>query len=186
MTSPIVITGGAGFLGTNIAAALARRGDAVVIFDNLAREHVEHNLTWLHQAFPEQVRIKVGDVRDAEAVAAAVSGAKAVVHLAAQVAVTTSLIDPREDFEVNARGTLNVLEAVRTYAPDAAVLFASTNKVYGKLLEFHDLGLDGPRHVPTDRRLRFGFDERTSLSFCSPYGCSKGAADQYVLDYARV
>jgi CDP-paratose 2-epimerase len=186
MNGPVLITGGAGFLGTNIAAALARRGDEVVIFDNLAREHVERNLAWLKDNFGDRVRVIVADVRDANAVADAVTGAAAVVHLAAQVAVTTSVLRPAEDFEINARGTLNVLEAVRTLAPLATVLFASTNKVYGKLLDFHELILDGRRHVPADRKARFGFDERTPLSFYSPYGCSKGAADQYVLDYSRV
>lgn len=186
MSGPVLITGGAGFLGTNIAAALARRGDKVVIFDNLTREHVERNITWLKNNFGDRIQVAVADVRNANAVADAVADVSAVVHLAAQVAVTTSVLHPVDDFEVNARGTLNVLEAVRTLAPDAPVLFASTNKVYGKLLDFHQLALDGGRHIPADRKFRFGFDENTPLSFCSPYGCSKGAADQYVLDYARV
>jgi CDP-paratose 2-epimerase len=182
----VLITGGAGFLGTNIAIALAKRGQHVTVFDNLARAHVEHNLIELKRDFPELVRVVVGDVRDREAVDEAVTGSKAVIHLAAQVAVTTSLVDPRDDFEINALGSLNVLEAVRHRAPAATVVFASTSKVYGKLLDFHELVLDGERHIPADRRLHFGYDERTPLSFGSPYGCSKGAADQYVLDYARV
>jgi CDP-paratose 2-epimerase len=186
MTGPVLITGGAGFLGTNIAAALARRGQDVLILDNLNREHVERNLAWLKDSFGDRIRVKVADVRDANAVADAVTNAAGVIHLAAQVAVTTSVLHPADDFEINARGTLNVLEAVRTLAPDIPVLFASTNKVYGKLLDFHELVLDGMRHIPADRKLRFGFDERTPLSFYSPYGCSKGAADQYVLDYARI
>jgi CDP-paratose 2-epimerase len=186
MNGPVLITGGAGFLGTNIAAALARRGQEILILDNLTRDHVERNLAWLKDNFGDRVQVKVADVRDANAVADAVANVRSVVHLAAQVAVTTSVLHPADDFEVNARGTLNVLEAVRTLAPYAPVLFASTNKVYGKLLDFHELALDGVRHVPADRKLRFGFDERTPLSFYSPYGCSKGAADQYVLDYARV
>jgi CDP-paratose 2-epimerase len=186
MSGPVLITGGAGFLGTNIAAALARRGAHVVIFDNLTREHVERNIAWLKDNFGERIHVTVADVRNANAVADAVAGVSAVVHLAAQVAVTTSVLHPVDDFEINARGTLNVLEAVRTLEPQAPVLFASTNKVYGKLLDFHQLVLDGARHVPADRKLRFGFDETTPLSFYSPYGCSKGAADQYVLDYARI
>lgn len=186
MSGPVLITGGAGFLGTNIAAALARRGEEVVIFDNLTREHVERNIAWLKDSFCNQIHVTVADVRNANAVADAVAGVSAVIHLAAQVAVTTSVLHPADDFEINARGTLNVLEAVRTLAPQAPVLFASTNKVYGKLLDFHQLVLDGARHVPADRKLRYGFDETTPLSFYSPYGCSKGAADQYVLDYARV
>jgi CDP-paratose 2-epimerase len=186
MMADLVVTGGAGFLGTNIAAALARRGQSVTIFDNLVRAHVENNLVWLKQTFPDRIHVKVADVRDDAAVDEAVGGARAVIHLAAQVAVTASLADPREDFEINARGTLNVLEAVRRHAPEATVIFASTNKVYGKRLDFHELVLDGARHIPADKRQRFGFDEQTPLSFCSPHGCSKGAADQYVLDYARV
>jgi CDP-paratose 2-epimerase len=182
----IVITGGAGFLGTNIAQALANRGDDVLIFDNLSRLHVRQNVSWLQRQHSDRLSMRVADVRDADAVGEAVRGARAVVHLAAQVAVTTSVDDPVTDFEVNARGTLNVREAVRRHAPQAAVLFASTNKVYGKLLPLEALCRDGLRYVPRDSRYTSGFDESTPLSLYSPYGCSKGSADQYAIDYARI
>src|ERR1043165_1554919 len=113
----LVITGGAGFLGTNIAQALAERGDDVLIFDNLSRLHVRENVTWLQRHYGDRLSMRVGDVRDATAVDDAVRGARAIVHLAAQVAVTTSVEDPVADFEVNARGTLNVLDAARPHAP---------------------------------------------------------------------
>ncbi|HEY4114754.1 MAG TPA: NAD-dependent epimerase/dehydratase family protein [Rhizomicrobium sp.] len=182
----IVITGGAGFLGTNIAAALAERGEDILIFDNLSRLHVRENVSWIQQHHAARISLRVGDVRDSDAVADAVRGARAVIHLAAQVAVTTSVDDPVGDFEVNARGTLNVLEAVRRHTAQAPLLFASTNKVYGKLLPIEALEREGLRYVPRDPQQAQGFDERTPLAFCSPYGCSKGAADQYVLDYARI
>jgi CDP-paratose 2-epimerase len=130
--------------------------------------------------------MRVADVRDADAVADAVSGARAIIHLAAQVAVTTSVDDPVTDFEVNARGTLNVLEAVRRHAPQTPILFASTNKVYGKLMPIEALEREELRYVPRDPQYANGFDESTSLSLYSPYGCSKGSADQYVIDYARI
>ena len=182
----IVITGGAGFLGTNIAAALAERGDNVLIFDNLSRAHVRENLSWLQQQHGNCISLRAADVRDLDAVGDAVRGARAVIHLAAQVAVTTSVDDPISDFEVNARGTLNVLESVRRHAPRAAVLFASTNKVYGKLLPIEALAREGQRYVPRDPQYARGFGESTPLSLYSPYGCSKGSADQYVLDYTRI
>jgi CDP-paratose 2-epimerase len=182
----IVITGGAGFLGTNIAQALAQRGDAVLIFDNLSRLHVRENVSWLQRHHGDRLSMRVGDVRDADAVDDAVRGARAIIHLAAQVAVTTSVDDPVTDFEVNARGTLNVLEAVRRHAPQAAVLFASTNKVYGKLLPLEALFRDGLRYAPRDSRYASGVGENTPLSLYSPYGCSKGSADQYAIDYARI
>jgi CDP-paratose 2-epimerase len=181
----IVITGGAGFLGTNIAEALAARGDEVLIFDNLSRQHVRENVRWLQQC-SNRISMRVADVRDADAVADSIRGAHAIIHLAAQVAVTTSVDDPVTDFDVNARGTLNVLEAVRRHAPQAPVLFASTNKVYGKLLPIEALKREEQRYVPRDPQYAKGFDESTSLSLYSPYGCSKGSADQYVIDYARI
>ncbi|HEX3653241.1 MAG TPA: SDR family NAD(P)-dependent oxidoreductase [Rhizomicrobium sp.] len=182
----IVITGGAGFLGTNIASALAERGDDVLVFDNLSRGHVRENVSWLQQRYSRRVSMRVADVRDSEAVNDAVRGARAIIHLAAQVAVTTSVDDPVNDFEVNARGTLNILEGVRHGAPDATVLFASTNKVYGKLLPIEALAREGLRYVPREAEFSAGFGENTPLSLYSPYGCSKGSADQYVLDYARI
>ena len=182
----VVVTGGAGFLGSNIVDALAARGEDVLVFDSLSRPRVAENLAWLRERHPGQVQVTVADIRDQSRLAEAVRGAKAVVHLAAQVAVTTSVSDPVEDFEINARGTLNVLEAVRAGAPEAPVLFASTNKVYGKLMPLEAMAQEGERYRPADAAFAGGLDETTPLSFYSPYGCSKGVADQYVLDYARI
>ena len=184
--SRVVITGGAGFLGSNIADALATSGQDVLVFDSLTRPRVEENLAWLRERHPQRVHAVRADIRDAARLREALRGSKAVVHLAAQVAVTTSVADPLEDFEVNARGTLNVLEAVRAVAPEAPVLFASTNKVYGKLMPLEAMVQHGERYAPIDPAFADGLDEATPLSFYSPYGCSKGVADQYVLDYARV
>ncbi|HYD29347.1 MAG TPA: SDR family NAD(P)-dependent oxidoreductase [Azospirillaceae bacterium] len=186
MTAPsVLITGGAGFIGTNLAFRLAREGRRVVVLDNLSRAGVGTNLAALRAAFPDRVSVVLADVREADVVAAVVAEAGAVVHLAAQVAVTTSLVNPLHDFQVNVLGTLNLLEAVRACRRPPPLVFASTNKVYGRL---DDLTLaSAPRRVePSDPDLRrFGVSENRPLSFISPYGCSKGAADQYVLDYAR-
>ena len=185
-TSPVaLITGGAGFVGTNLAHRLVLSGRHVVVFDNLSRQGVSENLDWLAQQHPGRVTAIVGDVRDERAVRAAVARADEVYHLAAQVAVTTSLDDPLRDFEVNARGTLNVLEAVRANRRPTPLIYTSTNKVYGAL---HDITLEGSggRYMPADTQIRaLGVSERRELDFHSPYGCSKGCADQYVLDYAR-
>jgi CDP-paratose 2-epimerase len=181
-----VVTGGAGFLGANIVDALAADGADVLVLDSLARPGVEENLSWLTARHRRSVAAEVADVRDPLVVNDVVRGASAVLHLAAQVAVTTSLLDPVTDFEVNARGTLNVLEAVRHRAPDAPILFASTNKVYGELLPWHALVREGQRWMPGEVRLRSGVTEDMPVALHSPYGCSKGAADQYVLDYARM
>ena len=183
---PILITGGSGFIGCNIADVLLTRGDRVLLFDNLGRPGAEEHAQWLKDRHSDRIEIEVADVRDAERVEAAVARASAVLHLAAQVAVTTSLDHPRDDFEINARGTLNVLEAVRVQNPDAPVLFASTNKVYGRLLGNSSVVRCGDRYVPAERHLCAGVAEDMQLDFHSPYGCSKGAADQYVRDYARV
>jgi CDP-paratose 2-epimerase len=181
----ILITGGAGFIGTNLAARLLGEGRDVVIFDNLSRRGVEQNLQWLRDNFGERVQFIEGDMRDARAVNDAVSGATQVFHFAAQVAVTTSLHDPLGDFEINARGALNLLEALRAQDEPASLLFTSTNKVYGHL---DDVAMVARRHryVPEDRLLaQHGIGESRPVCFHSPYGCSKGAADQYVLDYAH-
>jgi CDP-paratose 2-epimerase len=182
----IVVTGGAGFLGTNICGALARRGQKVVIFDNLSRPRVTENVRWLQHRHPQTIHVVKGDIRDETTVAECVKGAAGVIHLAAQVAVTTSVARPVEDFEINARGTLNVLEAVGRHAPKSPVLFASTNKVYGKLIGDDGFRRTGERYSPADAGLSPGFSESTPLSFYSPYGCSKGVADQYMIDYARI
>ncbi|HSK79024.1 MAG TPA: NAD-dependent epimerase/dehydratase family protein [Thermoanaerobaculia bacterium] len=181
----VVITGGSGFIGTNLAHKIASSGRRVRLLDNLSRPGVEENLRWLCDTHGDRVSIEVADVRDPVAVRRAVAGAEAVFHFAAQVAVTTSLDDPIHDFEVNARGTLNVLEAARAQDNPPPVLFTSTNKVYGGM-EDVQLRLRGQRYEPCDETLRArGFGEERRLDFHSPYGCSKGAADQAVLDYAR-
>jgi CDP-paratose 2-epimerase len=182
----IVVTGGAGFLGSNLVDRLAAGGEDVLVVDNLSRPRVEENLAWLRSRHPRRLGVAVGDVRDPDLLAESVRDAKAVIHLAAQVAVTTSVVDPVTDFEINARGTLNLLEAMRRHAPQAPLLFASTNKVYGRFLDLDGVKVSGERYVPASRRLRNGVSEATPLDLYSPYGCSKGVADQYVLDYARV
>jgi CDP-paratose 2-epimerase len=182
-----LITGGAGFVGTNVADRLLRDGWSVRIFDNLSRRGVGENLEWLrltHRQARGRLETIVGDVRDRAAVARAVSGASRVFHFAAQVAVTTSLSDPIEDFAVNAAGTLHVLEAVRAQAVPPSLLFTSTNKVYGHLDDL-PVTIVGDRYEGRDGAgARLAIAETQPLAFGSPYGCSKGAADQYVLDYA--
>jgi CDP-paratose 2-epimerase len=179
-----LITGGAGFVGTNLAARLLREGREVVILDSLARPGVEKNLRWLRDTYGSTLTVEVGDVRDRALVRSAVARADAVFHFAAQVAVTTSLADPAEDFEVNARGTLNVLEAIRKRVPPPPLVFTSTNKVYGALGDLAMRRMER-RYEPGHDQARTGIDEDRALDFHSPYGCSKGAADQYVRDYAR-
>lgn len=182
---PVLITGGSGFIGTNLAHRLLTEGHRVLLLDSLVRPGVEQNLRWLRDTHGKLVDIMVADVRDARAVRWAVQQADQVFHFAAQVAVTTSLTEPVDDFDVNARGTLNVLEAVRAQPSPPPLVFTSTNKVYGAL---DDVGLRrrNQRYEPTDPTLRqAGVSESRPLDFHSPYGCSKGTADQYVLDYAR-
>ena len=182
---PVVITGGSGFIGSNLADSLLRDGEDVVILDNLARPGVDQNLAWLTGRHGARVHPVIADVRDLRGIEAAFADAKAVFHFAAQTAVTTSLVHPLEDFEANARGTINVLEAVRKAGHDAPVVFASTNKVYGALDDVEMVALDD-RYVPADDSIRnYGIGESRPLDFCTPYGCSKGVADQYVLDYAK-
>ncbi len=184
-TRPVLVTGGAGFIGSNLANALAERGHEVLIYDALSRPGVEKNLAWLKERHPGAITSIVADVRDEDALARAAREAKAVFHMAAQVAVTTSLVDPREDYEINLKGTLNLLDALRLKGDATPVIFASTNKVYGDLADI-DFRLDGQRYVPQDAQVRdHGISEARPLDFHTPYGCSKGAADQYVLDYAR-
>jgi len=182
---PTLITGGAGFVGSNLAHRLLSENRPVLILDNLSRPGVERNLAWLRDAHPEGLQVTIADVRDTQAVSEAVARAHQVFHFAAQVAVTTSLVDPREDFTINALGTFNVLEAARAQAEPPPVVITSTNKVYGGLDDV-PLQLDGRRYVPTSEHIaRNGISESRPLDFHSPYGCSKGTADQYVHDYAR-
>lgn len=178
-----LITGGIGFIGTNLSDRLLRDGHDVVLFDNVSRLGVRQNLDWLRSRDGDRLQFVEGDVRDFNSVEKAMQGASAVFHLAAQVAVTTSVVNPRDDFSINAQGTLNVLEAARQQKPMPVFLYTSTNKVYG--------GLDHLRVVERPSRYEFenlphGVPETCPLDFHSPYGCSKGAADQYVRDYHRI
>jgi len=179
----IFITGGAGFIGSNSAHHFAAQGHHITIYDNLSRIGGQANLDWLRQNHAPRLTFVRGDVRDYDHLAQAIAGADVVLHLASQVAVTTSVQNPREDFEINALGTFNVLEAVRHHAPEAAVLYASTNKVYGGM---EDVGvvLQGDRYAYASHP--YGIGEDYPLDFHSPYGCSKGAGDQYTIDYARI
>jgi CDP-paratose 2-epimerase len=178
-----LITGGCGFVGSNVAAALIGRGQRVVVLDDLSRHGSEKNLAWLRTlgAF-EFIH---GDVRVAAQVLEAVQRHRPAVvfHLAGQVAMTTSMAEPRRDFEINVVGSVNLLEAVRTSSPTTTIVYASSNKVYGDLttVPLRELArrYDAPGHPE-------GVDESAPLDFQTPYGCSKGAADQYMLDYARV
>ncbi len=184
-SSPVLVTGGAGFIGSNLVDRLAAAGHSVIVFDALARPGVEANLDWLRHRHGSRIVPILADVRDREQLDQAVDRSKAIFHLAAQVAVTTSLADPEDDFDINLRGTLHVLEAARRQAHKPPVIFASTNKVYGNLEDIR-LIRNGEAYLPEDAGLRSrGIGEDRPLSFYTPYGCSKGAADQYVLDYAR-
>lgn len=180
----ILITGGAGFIGVNCAAYYARRGDQVIIFDNLSRRGTEQNASWLAEEFA--CRLVLGDIRKMDELAQLFREEgpfDLILHLAAQVAVTTSVVNPREDFEINAWGTFNLLEAVRLFDPQTAFIYASTNKVYGGM---EDLRIDevAGRYAYLDQP--GGIGEKRPLDFHSPYGCSKGAADQYCRDYHRI
>ena len=182
----VLITGGAGFIGSNLAERLlGMPGTRVRIFDNLSRAGVMRNLSWLRERAKDQnLEIIEGDVRDAQAVKRAVAGVHEIYHFAAQVAVTTSVDDPARDFQVNALGTVNVLEAARLSGSKPFLLFTSTNKVYGAL-ESLQVVAQGSHYQARNPNFR-GVDESTPLDFHSPYGCSKGTADQYVRDYARI
>ncbi len=184
MASKFLITGGAGFIGSNYVSRLLQRGEQVTVFDNLSRAGSRLNLEWLRETYGDKsFKLVVGDVRDAKAILDASRDANVIVHLAAQVAVTTSVTKPREDFEINAYGTFNVMEAARASKNRPVVLYASTNKVYG--------GMDDVAIVEQPTRytyadLPLGAPETQPLDFHSPYGCSKGSGDQYVRDYHRI
>lgn len=182
-TKKVLITGGAGFVGCNATRYFGSRNWNVTVADNLSRQGTDQNLDWLRNGTAFQFELV--DVRERAAVDGLFAQTRfdAVIHLAAQVAVTTSVVDPRTDFMVNALGTFNVLDAVKRYNRDAVVILASTNKVYGKITGAHTV-LDGSRYGYADRP--FGIGEDEPLDFLSPYGCSKGAADQYTLDFARI
>jgi CDP-paratose 2-epimerase len=178
----ILITGSAGFIGTNAVVHFGRRGWRVVAMDNLSRPGVRQNLEWASQQC--SFEFHASDVRDIAAVDRIVSASSpdVVLHLAGQVAVTVSIRDPRADFESNAIGSLNLLEAVRRFCPEALFIYASTNKVYGDLIELGVTERNGRYDL---RDLPSGVSEDQPLRFHSPYGCSKGTADQYVLDYHK-
>jgi CDP-paratose 2-epimerase len=182
----ILVTGGAGFIGTNVASRAALGGARVVILDDLSRPGVAANLDRLTTALPDaDLRVDVGDIRDPLTVRRALVGVDHVFHLAAQVAVTTSIGDPHHDFSVNLGGTVTLLEEMRRLDTPPTLLFTSTNKVYGDMA---DIAIErrGDRYRPQLATIRrHGISEDRPLSFCSPYGCSKGGADQYVLDYAK-
>jgi CDP-paratose 2-epimerase len=187
--APILVTGGAGFIGSNLADRLLREGHRVRLYDALSRAGTERNLAWLRERHGERLEFVHADIRDADRLTRAARDAAAVFHLAAQVAVTTSMVDPREDHDINIGGTFTLLEALRTRLVRSGervpLVFASTNKVYGDLTDL-DFVLEDDAYVPVDAAIRaHGIGEMRSLDFHTPYGVSKGAADQYVLDYAR-
>ncbi len=184
MRHTYLVTGGAGFIGSNYVHRLLKRGDHAIIYDNLSRVGAQANLDWLVAEFGKQaVQLVKGDVRDAGRLVSAVGECDVLVHLAGQVAVTTSVTHPRDDFEANALGTFNALEAARLSGRDPIFLYASTNKVYGEMQEVKVVE-EATRWKYAD--LEYGCSESQPLDFHSPYGCSKGAGDQYVRDYARI
>lgn len=185
MPGSVLITGGLGFIGYNAALRYSAQGRNVVLFDDVSRGTAKKNKLEFDRASPRGVRLIQGDIRNARSIERLLENGKfdLVLHMAAQVAVTTSVEEPRHDFEVNALGTFNLLEAVRRKAPKALVVYASTNKVYGGT-EWVRLGRAKTRYFfehPEE-----GIDESAPLDFHSPYGCSKGAGDQYVRDYGRI
>lgn len=179
----LLITGGCGFLGSNLASDALARGDELVVFDNLYRNGSRENLNWLQTQ--GKFTFEHGDIRNQNDITRIIQSFKpdAIFHLAGQVAMTTSIANPRMDFEVNVMGTHNLLEAVRQHAPDATVVYSSTNKVYGDLEQYTYFEAETRYQCIEHPK---GFNEQTQLDFHSPYGCSKGAADQYMLDYARI
>jgi len=184
MSRNYLVTGGAGFIGSNFVHRLLERGEKVTIYDNLSRAGAPKNLAWLEQEFgKDSFRLVVGDIRDGKLLAKSAQNVEVIAHLAGQVAVTTSVTNPRDDFECNALGTFNALEAARLSRRNPIFLYASTNKVYG--------GMEDVPVVEDATRWRYadlpgGCPETQPLDFHSPYGCSKGTGDQYVRDYARI
>lgn len=184
MTRTFLITGGAGFIGSNYVSRLLQRGEKVIVYDNLTRNGSRKNIEWLREQYGRDAfQLVIEDIRDATKISEAAREADVIVHLAAQVAVTTSVTHPRDDFEINALGTFNVLEAARNSKKKPVFLYASTNKVYG--------GMEDIRVREIATRYEYvdypqGISEAMPLDFHSPYGCSKGCGDQYVRDYARI
>lgn len=184
MSKHYLVTGGAGFIGSNYVARLLARGERVTVYDNLSRAGGPRNIEWLRATYGQDAfQLVVGDLRDAALLTSTARTADTIIHLAGQVAVTTSVLHPREDFEDNALGTFNMLEAARLSGRNPVILYASTNKVYG--------GMEEVRVVERETRYEYadlpeGMPETQPLDFHSPYGCSKGTGDQYVRDYARI
>src|SRR3989338_4422806 len=182
MIKRLLITGGAGFIGSNLAKHFLEKGYQVTIFDNFVRLGTDDNASWLKKLFP-QITIIKGDIRNYQEIQKAVENIDIIFHLAAQVAVTTSVIDPKTDFDINALGTFNLLEGVRKVGHKPILIYSSTNKVYG---EMGSVGIKEKSGRYDYKNLPFGISEETNLDFHSPYGCSKGSADQYVRDYERI
>lgn len=182
MKTKLLVTGGAGFIGSNLAFHFLKKNYDVTIFDNFERKGTRDNSDWLKKSFPG-IKIIKGDIRRMQDIKKAARNKDIILHMAGQVAVTTSVIDPRTDFEINAMGTFNLLESARILGHKPIIVFASTNKVYGGMEEIKIIE-EKERFAYKD--LPFGISERMQLDFHSPYGCSKGAADQYVRDYERI
>ncbi|MCS6800357.1 MAG: SDR family NAD(P)-dependent oxidoreductase [Dehalococcoidia bacterium] len=179
----VLVTGGAGFIGSNLVSRLLAEGCSVTVLDNLSRAGVRANVAWLQSLGSPRLTLIRGDIRDRHAVETAICGVDTVFHLAAQVAVTTSVSNPREDFEVNALGAFNVLDAARRQEKPPAVIFTSTNKVYGAM-EDVEVSETAQRYILPS--YPDGISEERPLDFHSPYGCSKGTADQYTIDFSRI
>ncbi len=183
MKEGVLVTGGAGFVGSNLVAKLVEDGERVRVYDDLSRWGTKRNIEWLQEKYGDRIDFRKADIRDFELLREAVDGIGVVFHLAGQVAVTTSVQEPRQDFEINALGTLNMLEAARLSGQNPVVIFTSTNKVYGRMQDIR-VKEDKARYRLLD--CPDGVSEQRPLDFYSPYGCSKGTADQYVRDYARI
>lgn len=181
----ILITGGAGFIGTNAVNHFANRGWKVIVVDNLSRKGSEENLLWLKSQSEYSIEFMNIDIVDKPTIEQAFrdNNIDAVIHLAGQVAVTNSVLDPERDFEINGIGTFNILEALRKISPETIMINASTNKVYGPLDHLKISELQDRYQFES---ITMGVNEKMPLDFHSPYGCSKGAVDQYVIDYARI
>lgn len=181
----VLITGGAGFIGTNLASRFLSQGKKVMIYDSLFRDGVEENLQWLKETYPENLIIQIANITEGRVLEKCVEQASEVFHLCAQVAVTSSVSNPILDFDVNLKGTFLLLEAIRKSSHQPPLIFTSTNKVYGNLEDVKMIE-NNTRFHPADKKMKkFGINEKIPLDFHSPYGCSKGAADQYILDYSR-
>lgn len=182
----VLITGGAGFIGSNLAYSLLSRGDEVTIYDNLSRKIVKNNLKRLKESTHKgKLKIVIDDVRNKNSLNKAIKNQDVIFHLAAQTAVTNSIRSPMDDFEVNTIGAINLLEGIRKYNPESTILYASTNKVYGGM-EHLKYGQTKSRFTFLEKKFKGGINESFPLDFNSPYACSKGSADQYFLSYAKI